>query len=496
MYTPNLHHHPIHVHVAPLQVQDPSSMDFNNSVNPGGGVYMQNASPGVAGAAFMQNVIPGVGGVHMQNASPGIGGAAFMQNASPGVGGAAYMQNASPGAGGAAYMQNGNFSKPGTVVDITKRLQDELTKIGLKIKAHEENLRFLKKETDNVDESILDLQATLGKHRSGNGGTAANDDSTHVQTEENTVQQILKQEKSAAGVICQLKTHHATQASNLPLTKDVLGIVATLGHVDDDNLSRLLSEFLGLEKIMAIVCMTYEGVKSIESYEKEGKISKGSGIHGLGASIAKPVDGRFEVICLEGLRPYVGDIVSDDPQRKLALMKPRLPNGECPPGFLGFAVNMINLDHSYLSYVTASGHGLRETLFYSLFSRLQVYRTRAEMLLALPFICDGAMSLDGGMVRSAGMLVLGDRKDVEVRFPLTSPTKKMALNYLDTEEKLKLKKWEKERILEDVQREQLLLIHVKQSFESKRQEFVKNLAESSSRITQQFQSGSRSSTPR
>ncbi|XP_026427732.1 protein DEFECTIVE IN MERISTEM SILENCING 3-like isoform X1 [Papaver somniferum] len=493
MYTPNLHHHPIHVHVAPLQVQDPSSMDFNNSVSPGGGVYMQNASPRVAGAAFMQNVAPAA---FMQNVTPGVGGV-HMQNASPGAGGAAFMQNASPGAEGAAYMQNGNFSKPGTVVDITKRLQDELAKIGLKIKTHEENLKFLKKETDNVDESILDLQVTLGKHRSENESSAGNDDSTHIQTEENTVQQILKQEKSAAGVICQLKTHHATQASNLPLTKDVLGIVATLGHVDDDNLSRLLSEFLGLEKIMAIVCMTYEGVKSIESYEKEGKISKGSGIHGLGASIAKPVDGRFEVICLEGLRPYVGDIVSDDPQRKLALMKPRLPNGECPPGFLGFAVNMINLDHSYLSYVTATGHGLRETLFYSLFSRLQVYRTRAEMLLALPFICDGAMSLDGGMIRSAGMLVLGDRKDVEVRFPLTSPTKKMALNYLDTEEKLKLKKWEKERILDDVQREQQLLFHVKQSFESKRQEFVKNLAESSSYITQQqFQSGSRSSTPR
>ncbi|MCL7052009.1 hypothetical protein MKW94_009899 [Papaver nudicaule] len=102
---------------------------------------------------------------------------------------------------------------------------------------------------------------------------------------------MLQQEKSAAGVICQVKTQHATQASSLPLTKDVLGIVATLGHVDDDNLSRLFSEFLGLEKMMAIVCMTYQGVKSIESYEKERNISKGTG-----ASIAKPVDGRFEVI--------------------------------------------------------------------------------------------------------------------------------------------------------------------------------------------------------
>ncbi|KAI3975602.1 hypothetical protein MKX01_017515 [Papaver californicum] len=478
MYTPNHHHHPIHVQVQPLQVQDPSSLDFKDNVSPGGeAAYMQNASHGFGGAAFMQIASPGVGGAYMPNASPG---------------GGAYMQNPSSG----AYMQNGNFSNPETVVEKTKRIQDELAKIGLKIKAHEENLRFLKRETDNVDESIVDLQVTLGKHQSENEGTTGNDNSTHVRTEENTVQQILKQEKSAAGVLCQLKTHHVAQASNLPLTKDVLGIVATLGHVDDDNLSRLLSEFLGLEKIMAIVCMTYEGVKSIETYEKEGKICQGTGLHGLGASIAKPVDGRFEVICLEGLRPYAGDIVSDDPQRKLALMKPRLPNGECPPGFLGFAVNMINLDYSYLSYVTASSHGLRETLFYSLFSRLQVYRTRAEMLLALPFICDGALSLDGGMTRSAGMLVLGDRKDIEVRFPL-SPTKKMALNYMDTEEKLKLKRWEKERILEDVQREQQLLIHVKQSFESKRQEFVKYLAESSSHITQQqFQSGSRSSTPR
>ncbi|KAI3917398.1 hypothetical protein MKW98_027317, partial [Papaver atlanticum] len=416
-------YHLINVQVQSLPVEDTSSIDFSNIVNPDQGAYMQNASPGVGGA----------------------------------------------------YIQDGNFSRPGTIVNHAKRLQGELTKLGLRIKAHEENLRFVKKETDNVDESILDLEVSLAKHRCKNEATTGIHNSTHVQTEEYTVQQILRQVKSAAGVICQLKINHATQVSNLPLTKDVLGIVATLGHVDDDNLSRLFSEFLGLRKMMAIVCMTYEGVKSIETYEMDGKISKASGLHGIGASIGKPVDGRFEVMCLEGLRPYVGDIVSDDPQRKLALTKPRLPNGECPSGFLGFAVNMINLDCSYLSYLTASGIGLRETLFYNLFSRVQVYRTRADMLLALPFICDGALSLDGGIIRSAGMLVLGDRKDVEVRFPLTPPTKKMALNDMDTEDTLKLKKWEKERILEDLQREQQLLALVKQSFESKRQEFTKNV---------------------
>lgn len=62
--------------------------------------------------------MPGVGGVHMENEGPGVGEAAYMQSASPGVVGVS-MQNASHGAGG-VYMQNWSFSKPGTVVDITK----------------------------------------------------------------------------------------------------------------------------------------------------------------------------------------------------------------------------------------------------------------------------------------------------------------------------------------------------------------------------------------
>lgn len=99
----------------------------------------------------------------------------------------------------------------------------------------------------------------------------------------------------------------------------------------------------------------------------------------------------------------------DDPQRRLDLWKPRLPTGECPPGFLGYAVNMINIESKNLFCATASGHGLRETLFYNLFYRLQVYRTRADMLLALPLISDGAISLDGGIIRSSGVFSLGSR---------------------------------------------------------------------------------------
>lgn len=101
--------------------------------------------------------------------------------------------------------------------------------------------------------------------------------------------------------------------------------------------------------------------------------------------------------------------MADDPQRRLDLVKPRLPNGELPPGFIGFAVNMIILHHSHLFRVCSSGYGIRETLFYNLFSHLQVYRTREEMILALPCISNGAISLDGGLIKRSGFYYLGSR---------------------------------------------------------------------------------------
>lgn len=193
--------------------------------------------------------------------------------------------------------------------------------------------------------------------------------------------------------------------------------------------------------MLAIVCKTFDGVKAMESYDKEGFINRISGLHGLGASIGRTIDGRFDVICLEHLRyvigwpilgsltyfffsyfftfhllfpwyacsPYAGDFIANDPQRRLDILKPKLPGGEFPHGFLGYAVNMIHIDSSNLFYVTTNGDGLRETLFYHLFSHLQVYQTRDDMQQALPFISDGAVSLDGGIIRSHGVVSLGSR---------------------------------------------------------------------------------------
>lgn len=57
-----------------------------------------------------------------------------------------------------------------------------------------------------------------------------------------------------------------------------------------------------MQTMLTVVCRTYDGVKALETYDREGCINKSSGLHGLGASIGRILDGRFIVICLEHLR--------------------------------------------------------------------------------------------------------------------------------------------------------------------------------------------------
>ncbi|XP_058742597.1 protein DEFECTIVE IN MERISTEM SILENCING 3-like [Vicia villosa] len=285
----------------------------------------------------------------------------------------------------------------------------------IQMKQHEENIELLNSLLIHSTESELDVQVSLGRY---NMVTSQNENGA-FRTEDKTMEQILKKENSAA-----------------------LGVVATLAKVENDNLSRILSEYVGLEMMLAIVCSTNEGVKAIEKYDPEGTINCNRGLHGIGSSTGKTINGRFAVICLEYLRPFVGGFIDEDPQKKLAIPKPKLPNGECPPGFLDFAVNMVHLDLNRLSFLTASGHGLRETLFYRLFSRLQIYETRKEMLLALPCISDGALSLDGGMIKKCGIFACGSRNDVEVKFPLINRESDVSPNYIEAEDMVsKLKIW-------------------------------------------------------
>jgi hypothetical protein len=62
----------------------------------------------------------------------------------------------------------------------------------------------------------------------------------------------------------------------------------------------ILSEYLGMDNMLALVCKTYDGVKGLEKYDKDGIIDKSSGVHGLGLTVGK--EQWFTVFCLENLR--------------------------------------------------------------------------------------------------------------------------------------------------------------------------------------------------
>ncbi|KAL0304416.1 UNVERIFIED_CONTAM: protein DEFECTIVE IN MERISTEM SILENCING 3 [Sesamum radiatum] len=382
--------------------------------------------------------------------------------------------------------QNGMHGQPAeSVVDPAKKLQDDLQELGEKIKHHDDNVKYLKTLKNKLEDSILEMQVSIGKYHTSSFSKVENEDPASVEGEEKIVQHILKYEKSVAALFCRMRSNHEAQVSNHPLMKDVLGIVATLGKVDDANLSRLLSEYLGLETMLAVVCKTYEGFKALEAYTRDGLIKKGFGIDAFAASTGRPLDDRFLVICLENLRPYAGEVITDDPQMRLDLLKPRLISGENPQGFLGFAVNMVTVDNINLYGISKTGHSLRETLFYYLFSNLQVYRSREDMLKALPYITNGAISLDGGIIRSPGVFALGHcGGNIDVKFPCDSKRFNLPVNYFEAENQLKETKRKKDRAWEDLQTEQALLDHARYSYETKKREFVQFLAESSSHPTQ------------
>ncbi|CAN8268222.1 unnamed protein product [Cochlearia groenlandica] len=387
----------------------------------------------------------------------------------------------------------------------SKRLQSDLEVMGKKTKHHDDNIKFLQSQKIKLDESIVELQGPnifvlapfrlvclwrlraftlslffflavlMSKFDAGGNENLEN----NLRGEEDIDEQIIKHEKSAAGVLIFVQIRHRPQVSQLELIKGVVGIVAKLGKVNDDNLSRVLSDYLGTCSMLAIVCKNYESVQKLEIYDNQGNVDRNSGLHGLGSSIGRTIEGHFDVICLENIRPYAGHHIADDPQRRLEILKPRLPNGECPPGFLGFAVNMIQIEPAYLLCVTSYGHGLRETLFYSLFSRLQVYKTRVDMYNALSCINEGAVSLDGGIIRAQKIFSLGNRDEVNVKF--AKPTVSRAIeSYGEMEKKMKELKWKKEKTVEDIKREKVLRDEANENFRKKKDEFVQLLAQSSS----------------
>lgn len=74
---------------------------------------------------------------------------------------------------------------------------------------------------------------------------------------------------------------------------------------------------------------------------------------------------------------------------------------------LAYAVNMIFLPAEHLQFRTGSSYGFRETLFYRLLGKLQVYKSTKHLYMESSCIEDGAVSLDGGMVRGNAVVSVG-----------------------------------------------------------------------------------------
>ncbi|XP_057951572.1 structural maintenance of chromosomes flexible hinge domain-containing protein GMI1 isoform X2 [Malania oleifera] len=242
-----------------------------------------------------------------------------------------------------------------SIVNDVKELDDEVNKYGLRIGDLEERLKWLDDRKALLEEDMFELQASVEP--------VILNHSDLMFEREAMMERIESKGDSAAAVFCNFSRKSRYYDLENDSMKDILDIVALLGTVPTNNLSR----------------------------------------------------------------PYNGEIKGNDPQRKLLLTDPTHPTGKTPPGFLGYAVNMINLDIRHVHTTTSAGHGLRETLFYCLLGELQVYETREDMKQSRAIIRHGAVSLDGGIMRQNGVVSLGYREP-EIQFPVVASENLMGVS--------------------------------------------------------------------
>ncbi|KAK1392217.1 Gamma-irradiation and mitomycin c induced 1 [Heracleum sosnowskyi] len=240
---------------------------------------------------------------------------------------------------------------------------------------------------------------------------------THIGEHEQNLKTLHAQRLEYEQVLSELQ---ASVEANTDGDSNILGVAALLGSVETNELARILTEFLGEEQMLGVVCKSYKAAHNLETCDVHGNVNSSTGLQALASEFGTSLKGRYCVICLEDIRPYEGECDSGDPQRRLLLADPTLPNGKTPPGFSGYAVNMIYLDANQLYTRTSRGKGLRETLFYHLLGEVQVYRTRENMRKALECIHHGAVSLDGGIIRKDGVISLGCGKP-SIHFPVVAP---------------------------------------------------------------------------
>ncbi|PHT53341.1 hypothetical protein CQW23_07803 [Capsicum baccatum] len=305
-----------------------------------------------------------------------------------------------------------------------QKLGDDICRYALHIRECEENLESLNMEQSNIELEMSNLGAYIGL------------DSFHDlgYDKDVVVEKIEGKVDSAAAVIHKLLRSPQSGQQYLKYAHDILGAVALLGEVRTHKLSSILSTFLGEDQMLAVVCKSHAAARSFENYQMDGTVNCVSALDILAARLGTSIKGRCSIICLDDIRPYTRG-VGRYPQRELAFPPPTSLNGKTPPGFLGYAVNMIFTPAEHLQFRTASGHDLRETLFYLLLGKLQVYQSREYLYMARSCVEDGAVSLDGGMIRGNGVVSIGS-EEPNILFPVNSLERQLPLSH-DKVERLK-----------------------------------------------------------
>ncbi|CAA7023352.1 unnamed protein product [Microthlaspi erraticum] len=303
------------------------------------------------------------------------------------------------------------------MVEFTETIQEKLNSYNACVVEVNERVKCLEAEHEQANQELSALQASLGPLVGAFPECLSTKTSLMKKIED-------KHHDTAAAVFCSLYRTDPNPQSFVMSRKGVFGLVALLGSVSSTSLSRVLSEYLGEDTMLALVCKSSRFVpNSPEHVRLQSEVDE------LGRSLTS----RFHVLYLDAVRTWKYGLVKDDPQTRLAMVDPRLPNGKPVPGFLGFAVNMIFLAPQDLSIKSYSGHGLRESLFYSLLGNLQVYETQKHVEAALPHVngC-GAVSLDGFIVKENGYFIYSGSSKTEIHFPIT----------VKAHEEEKLIKWE------------------------------------------------------
>ncbi|CAN0922576.1 Structural maintenance of chromosomes flexible hinge domain-containing protein GMI1 [Linum grandiflorum] len=283
-----------------------------------------------------------------------------------------------------------------------QKLVDDVFMLGEHVGVLESELKQLHQEKEDTEQQMSQLQDSAKDHSLSILDCLLTKDE---------VEERIQRSNSASAIVSHLSRDQSSPREEAHFCGGIIGLVVQLGTVRTSKLSRVLAEYLGEDQMLAVVCRSFrDAITTLEKYTENGDIDYEYGVHAEAAALGRSTNGRFNVICLEDLCP----------QGKLKFDPPIMPNGKTRPGFLGYAVNMVDIDRNHVGTRTAGGHGLRETLFFHLLGKLQVYETREMMYDAREHHHigkEGAVSLDGGILRANGVASLGQREP-SICFPV------------------------------------------------------------------------------